>query len=263
MTGARPGPRRRLPMQAPDDGALRARLHEGVTALGIALDERQSERLLRFVALLSRWNTVYNLTAIRDPQRMVAAHLLDCLAPLPELQGVLEGCAGVPSLLDVGSGAGLPGIVWAIMLDREGQPRARVALVDAIEKKTAFQRQACAELGLRDVQCVHARVEHWQGGPFDVICSRAYASLSDFVGGTAHLLARGGRWLALKGASPQAEIADLPAGVEVERVAPLIVPQLDEAARCLVLMRSGIMQPVPADVASADRHDGPDARATP
>lgn len=222
--------------QAFDAETLARRLHEGVAALGIGLPSQLQQRLLDYLALLARWNGVYNLTAVRDPQQMVAAHLLDCIATLPELLAVL-GQRTAPTILDVGSGAGLPGIVWAILLQADHRPDVRITLIDAVEKKTAFQRQACAELGLRNVQCVHDRVERWQGGAFDLIASRAYSALSEFVSGTAHLLAPQGRWFALKGAVPHEEIAALAPGIEVERAVPLAVPQLQQAARCVVVLR--------------------------
>ena len=220
---------------------LRCQLHDGADALRVALTPRQSDRLLDYVALLAKWNAVYNLTAVRDPRRMVAAHLLDCLAALPE--AIALGADQGARILDVGSGAGLPGIVWAIMLDRADRPPAPLVLIDAVEKKTAFQRQACTELGLHNVQCVHARVERWQGAPFDLVCSRAYASLSDFVDGTRHLLAGTGRWLAMKGEPPAGEIARLPEHAAVERVVPLVVPMLDDASRCVVVLRPTIQAP--------------------
>lgn len=248
-------PFRRQPGRQPDGAALHARLREGAAALGIELSESQASRLLAFVALLVRWNAVYNLTAIREPERMIDVHLLDCLAAWPVLRALLEGLrsreAQAPcgaAILDVGSGAGLPGIVWAVML-AETHPGATVALVDAVDKKTAFQRQACVELGLGNVRCVHARIERWESPPFDIICSRAYATLAEFIAGTHRLLAGGGRWLAMKGALPRQEIAALPDGIAAERVVRLQVPGLDGAARCaIVLSQAG---PVPACPASS------------
>lgn len=244
---------RRRPGRQADGAALRARLHEGAAALGIDLSDSQASRLLAFVALLFRWNAVYNLTAIREPDRMVDMHLLDCLAAWPVLQALLDGLrprgAQAPysaTVLDVGSGAGLPGLVWAVML-AEARPGATVTLVDAVDKKTAFQRQACAELGLGNLQCVHARIEQWESPPFDVVCSRAYATLADFIAGTHRLLGSGGRWLAMKGVLPEQEIAALPEGVVAERVVQLQVPGLDGAARCaIVLGQVGSVSACPA-----------------
>ena len=228
--------------------ALHERLVDGAHALRLALTPRQCERLLDFVALLAKWNAVYNLTAIRDPQRMVAAHVLDSLAPLPQ---VLARAGDRPlRILDVGSGAGLPGIVWAIALDGTNRPRADVTLVDAVDKKTAFQRQASAQLRLDNVQCVHTRIERWQGGPFELVCSRAYASLADFVDQTQRLLAADGCWLAMKGEVPTDELAQLPAHVTVDEVVQLSVPFLGDASRCVVLMRPAIASTAAAPTAA-------------
>ena len=240
--GAARAPRRETSTALVDAGVLAPDLRAGLESLGMAPSARQIERLLAYVALLVRWNAVYNLTAVRDPAQMVSTHLLDCAAALPSALQVLAQ-AGVPSehgagILDVGSGAGLPGIVWAILLESAvvSAEHPDITLVDAVEKKTAFQRQVCAELGLRRVHCVHARVETWQHEGFDLICSRAYATLEKFTGDTRHLLADKGRWLALKGVEPDDEIASLHE-VEVEAVQRLEVPQLCDAARCLVTMR--------------------------
>lgn len=227
--------------------SLRARLLDGAHALDVVLTAAQCERLLDFVALLSKWNAVYNLTAIRDPQRMVAAHVLDCLAAVPQV--VALAAARTLRILDVGSGAGLPGMVWAIALDGTNRPRADVTLIDAVDKKTAFQRQVVAQLRLNNVQCVHARIERWQGGPFDLVCSRAYASLASFVDQTQRLLAADGHWLAMKGELPTDELAQLPAGAVLDRVVQLSVPHLDNASRCAIVLRPAAA--VPATLASA------------
>ena len=219
-----------------DSGSLTESLRQGVAELGIDLPAKALQRLVDYLALLARWNSVYNLTSVRDPQLMVATHLLDCIATMPELLAAIRS-RPAPEILDVGSGPGLPGIVWAILLETGDRSDARISLIDAVEKKTAFQRQACAELGLRNVQCVHARVERWQSHPFDLIASRAYAALSDFVAGTAHLLAPQGCWFALKGVLPHDEIQALAPDIEVDRLVPVAVPRLQQAARCVVVLR--------------------------
>ena len=194
-----------------------------------------------YLALLQKWNAVYNLTAVRDPMSMLRLHLLDSLAAWPAVRHHLQ-LPDAPSdarprrVADVGSGAGLPGLVWAIA---EGTPSSRFTLIDAVEKKTAFQRQAVAQLGLGTVvDCIHARVEDARlDAIFDVVASRAFASLRDFVILTAGLLAPKGKWAALKGAVPHEEIAALPQWATVEEIVPLEVPTLDGAARCVVIMR--------------------------
>lgn len=215
---------------------LHARLLEGAAQLRLDLSERQAGRLLDYLALLAKWNAVYNLTSIREPERMLSAHLLDCLAAVPELALLSQGRP--MRVLDVGSGAGLPGIVWAIAMDGSNRPRLGFTLVDAVDKKTAFQRQAVAELGLDNVECVHARIEQWRAPAFDLVSSRAYSALGDLVGGTRHLIAPEGRWVALKGEVPEAELAALPPDVRVDGIVRLAVPGLDGAARCLVLLAS-------------------------
>lgn len=218
-------------------------LDEGLQALGLALDAPARQRLLDYLDLIARWSRVINLTAIRDPQAMLAQHLLDSLAVVPALRRRVEtqhaaqapaeeGKAPGLRLLDVGSGAGLPGAVLAI-----AGSRWQLTCVDAVAKKAAFIRQAAAELGLPNLNAVHARVEDLPAAQgYDVITSRAFASLRDFVTLTAHLLAPGGCWMAMKGKVPDEEIAALPDGVEVFHVEPLAVPGLD-AQRCLVWMR--------------------------
>jgi 16S rRNA (guanine527-N7)-methyltransferase len=198
--------------------------------LGLALDPAQGERLAAFGALLQRWGRTYNLTAIRDREQLLTHHLADCLAAVGPLRRHLVARAAPSSLLDVGSGGGLPGVVFAIAC-----PELAVCCVDAVGKKVAFVRQAAAELGLPNLRGEHARVEAMEGR-FDVVASRAFASLADFVALTRARLADGGVWLAMKGQRPDPEIAALPADVEVFHVEPLAVPGLD-ASRCLVWMR--------------------------
>jgi 16S rRNA (guanine527-N7)-methyltransferase len=194
----------------------RAALDRGLSELALSLPAHASDQLLEYLALLGKWNRTYNLTAIRDPLDMVSQHLLDSLAVLPHL-------AQPRSLADAGSGAGLPGIPLAI-----ARPELRVALADSSQKKTAFLRQAAIELGLANVEVHEGRVETWRPQPlFDVVISRAFAALADFIAACRHLVAPGGMLAAMKGAAP----ADL--GKHC-RVVTLRVPLLD-AQRHLVL----------------------------
>ncbi|HXU94413.1 MAG TPA: 16S rRNA (guanine(527)-N(7))-methyltransferase RsmG [Gallionella sp.] len=196
-------------------------LQRGVAQLGIALDAEAKRKLLDYLALLHKWNRVYNLTAIRDPQQMVSHHLLDSLAVLPHLW------AG--RWLDVGCGAGLPGVVLAIV-----RPDWQFELLDSNSKKTSFVQQAVIELGLKNVSVHCARVEEWQPAEkFDGIISRAFTDLGDFLRITRHLMAEQGRWAAMKGLAER-ELAGVPDGCMVERIIPLQVPGL-HAARSLVI----------------------------
>lgn len=204
-------------------------LSAGLEALGLPASEALRNQLLVFLDLLHKWNQAYNLSAVRDPQQMVHQHLLDCLAALPALDRHLQG--GEARILDVGSGAGLPGVVWALM-----RPQWSLCCVDAVAKKASFVRQVAAELALRNLRAEHARVEQLQLPPFDVVVSRAFASLADFTRLTRRQLAPGGCWLAMKGRLPDDEIAALDSDVTVFHVERLQVPGLD-AQRCLVWMR--------------------------
>jgi 16S rRNA (guanine527-N7)-methyltransferase len=202
--------------------SLAAMLDTGAAELGVTLSPEQKQKLLDYVALLGKWNSVYNLTAIRDPKQMMIQHILDSLALVPAITA-----SGARTTLDVGSGGGLPGIVLAIAL-----PELRVTLNDIVHKKTAFQSQARTQLGLANLSVVTGRVEALRPGhevpeKFDVITSRAFAELADFVTLSRHLVADGGRILAMKGVRPDAEIARLPAGATVLRVERLHVPLLD------------------------------------
>lgn len=217
-------------MTAADRQALAAQLNAGAQALGVALSERQQKLLLDYVMLLAKWNAVYNLTAIRSPDGMVSHHLLDSLAAVPAF-------ATAQRVLDVGAGGGLPGIVLAIWA-AEAKPAMRIALVDTVHKKTAFLNQVKAELGLTNVTVYTARVEALEvPEKFDVITSRAFADLSDFVGWAGHLLAAGGCFIALKGVLPEQEVARLPVGWKVKRVQPLVVPGLDAQRHLLFIER--------------------------
>ena len=198
-------------------------LRRGLLALGVASSADQVARLERYLALLEKWNRVYNLTAIREPERMVTHHLLDSLAILPHVRG--------PRVLDVGSGAGLPGIPLAI-----ASPGLAVTLLDSNYKKVAFLQQAIAELQLANATVVAQRVESWQTGErFETVVSRAFADLGEFVSAAARLLAPGGTIAAMKGVHPHDEIERLPAGFRVRAVLKLDVPLLD-AERHLVLV---------------------------
>ena len=212
--------------------ALQAALAQGADALGLVLTETQQAQLLDYLVLLQKWGRVYNLTAVRDPQEMLTYHLLDSLAVIAVLRrqdSAGGGLAGL-RLLDVGAGAGLPGVVVAICC-----PELTVCCMDAVAKKSAFVQQVAVSLGLPNLRAVHARVED-ATGTYDLVVSRAFASLADFTRLSAHLLSPQGQWMALKGRSPDAEIAALPASVDVFHVEQLLVPGLD-AQRCLVWMR--------------------------
>ena len=209
---------------------LRARLVEGVGVLGLNLTEGQLDQLLAYVDLLARWNKVYNLTAVREPAEMLTHHLLDSLAVIGPLRRQTGGRSA--RLLDVGSGGGLPGVVIAICC-----PDIDVCCVDAVAKKTAFIQQVAGTLGLPGLRSVHARVENLVER-FDVVTSRAFATLADFTTWSVGALAEDGVWMAMKGRTPQEEIDALPATVEVFHVEQLTVPGLD-AERCLVWMRQG------------------------
>jgi 16S rRNA (guanine527-N7)-methyltransferase len=202
-------------------------LREGAAKLGLALSDRQCERLLAYGALILKWNKVYNLTALRDPATVLTHHLLDSLSVIGPLNREWPGRA---KLLDVGAGAGLPGVVIAIL--RED---IDVSCLDAVAKKAAFVQQVAAELGLSNLRGVHARVESLAGS-YELISSRAFASLPDFFSGSRHLLARAGLWLAMKGKMPDDELAELPPGIDVFHVEQLSVPGLD-AERCIVWAR--------------------------
>lgn len=206
-----------------------AAIGAGAEQLGVALDPGRLEKLADYARLLARWNATHNLTAIRSGEDMLTHHLLDSLALVPHLARVARGAA--PTVLDVGSGGGLPGIVLAIAL-----PQARLTLADAVQKKCAFLTQARLELRLGNVEVVHGRVEAMRGPLFDVIVSRALATLAQFVGWTRQLLAPGGCWLAMKGRLPTDELAALPADLRAT-VVPLAVPGLDEQ-RHLIEMRT-------------------------
>jgi 16S rRNA (guanine527-N7)-methyltransferase len=202
-------------------------LTDGVRTLQLALSDAQIAQLMDYLALLFKWNAVYNLTAVRDPAQMVTQHLLDSLAVVPAF-------ADAKNILDVGAGGGLPGMVLAI-----ARPDMRVSMIDTVHKKTAFLTQVKAELGLANVTVHTMRVEQLQvPQKFDVITSRAFAELSDFVTWSGHLLKQGGRFIAMKGVLPQEEMARLPDGWKVAEVQPLTVPGLN-AERHLIFIEAG------------------------
>ena len=200
--------------------------------MGVELSPLQLDQLLDYLDLIQKWNKVYNLTAVRDPAEMVTHHLLDSLAVVAPLRRQLNvmGADGAAQLLDVGSGAGLPGVVIAICL-----PQLVVHCVDTVAKKAAFLNQVAVTLRLDNLRSVHARVENLTG-QYDVISSRAFASLADFTAWSGAALKKGGAWLAMKGQHPQEEIYALEPGIEVFHVEQLTVPGL-AAQRCIVWMR--------------------------
>ena len=207
-------------------------LARGIDALGLLVAESQQLQLLGYMDLIQKWNKVYNLTALRKPQEILTHHLLDSLSAISPLLHHIDARSADAqlTLLDVGSGGGLPGVVIAICC-----PFVRVTCVDTVSKKAAFVQQVAASLRLPNLQGLHARVESLSG-PFDVICSRAFASLPDFVNWSSGALAKDGVWMGMKGKLPEAEIASLPPSVEVFHVEQLKVPGL-EADRCMVWMK--------------------------
>jgi len=208
-------------------------LRQGLNDLGLDLEESTRDRLLAYLDLIAKWTRVYNLTAVRDAQEMLSHHLLDSLAviaPLRREMANLQRAVDSRSLLDVGSGAGLPGVVIAIVC-----PEVQVTCVDTVAKKAAFIQQVAVSLKLPNLKGLHARVESLTQ-PFDVICSRAFASLLDFTHWSRSALAEDGIWLAMKGKHPEQELQVLPKDVKVFHVEPLNVPSLG-AERCIVWMR--------------------------
>nr|WP_315209211.1 16S rRNA (guanine(527)-N(7))-methyltransferase RsmG [uncultured Albidiferax sp.] len=204
-------------------------LTRSTAQLGLALSDAQHHTLLRYLDMILKWNKVYNLTSLRDPAEALTHHLIDSLAAVPPLLRHLDGRADA-KLLDVGSGAGLPGVVFAICC-----PQLQVRCVDTVGKKAAFVQQAALELKLPNLRGVHARVESLTE-KFDVVSARAFASLVDFTTWSVGALAEQGVWLAMKAKHPDAEIAALPALVEVFHVEQLVVPGLD-AERCIIWIK--------------------------
>jgi len=207
-----------------DRAALAQILDEGITALGLDLSAQQAEQLLDYLALLAKWNSVYNLTSVRDPLQMLTLHVLDSLAAVPAF-------ADAKNVLDVGAGGGLPGMVLAI-----ARPDIKVSMIDTVHKKTAFLTQVKAELRLANVTVYTRRVEQLEvQQKFDVITSRAFADLSDFVNWSQHVLEQGGQFIALKGVAPPDERERLPADWKVTKLQPITVPGLN-AERHLVFI---------------------------
>lgn len=202
-------------------------LANGIRQMGLHVDAQAQQRLLQYLGLLQKWNKVYNLTAVRDPKEMVTLHLLDSLSVLSYVHG--------PRVLDVGSGAGLPGIVLAIC-----NPALQVTTIDTVQKKAIFMRQVKGELGLENLSVVHARVEEYQPGqPYEQIISRAFSEIALFLQLTKHLIASGGEWLAMKGLVPAQELAALE--VKPRAIQPLRVAGLD-AERHLVIFDSDVLE---------------------
>jgi len=198
-----------------DRPGLQTLLAEGIQEMQLDVSPAQQEKLMDYLALMFKWNSVYNLTSLRDPVQMVTHHLLDSLAAVPAFKDAVN-------VLDVGSGGGLPGIVLAIV-----RPAMKVSMIDTVHKKTAFLNQVKAELALSNVTVYTMQVQQLQvSDKFDVITSRAFADLSDFVNWSAHLLAEQGRYIALKGTAPRDEQERVPQAWKVAKVEPLQVPRL-------------------------------------
>ena len=209
--------------------SLAGQLQEGLAGLGLDLSEATQAKLLAYVSLLKKWNNTYNLTAIRDERDMVTQHLLDSLSILPMLQ---ESAQAGRRWADVGSGAGLPGIPLAI-----ARPDMDMTLIETVEKKSAFQRQAKIELGLSNIAVHCGRVEDMPGGLFDAVISRAFAELTDFIRLAGQLLAQNGRLYAMKGAVPEDKMSRVPPGWAVLECTRLSVPGLDAQRHLIVLER--------------------------
>ncbi|SHH44323.1 16S rRNA (guanine(527)-N(7))-methyltransferase RsmG [Massilia sp. CF038] len=208
-----------------DRPALAQILANGIKELQLNLNDKQQEQLLDYLALLFKWNAVYNLTSVRDPMQMMTHHVLDSLA-------AVSAFADAHNVLDVGAGGGLPGMVLAISL-----PQTKVSMIDTVHKKTAFLTQVKAELGLANVTVYTMKVQDLQPPQkFDVVTSRAFADLSDFVNWSGHVLAEGGRFIALKGTAPPEEQERLPAEWKVSELRPITVPGL-QAERHLVFIQ--------------------------
>lgn len=204
--------------------SLATELAQGIAELRLELAADAQQRLLDYLALIRKWNKVYNLTAVREEEKMVSHHLLDCLAVVPHVSA--------PRIVDVGSGAGLPGIPLATAL-----PHSQITLLETSHKKATFLRQAVIELKLANVEVICERAEAWHPpAGFDVVISRAFSGLPEFAATAGHLCAKGGMLAAMKGVYPHEELAQLPSGVNLRNVISLSVPGL-RAERHLVLMQ--------------------------
>lgn len=193
---------------------------------GISLSDQQKQQLVGYVAMLHKWNKAYNLTSVRDPEQMLVRHILDSIVVEPHLVG--------ERFIDVGTGPGLPGIPLAIV-----RPQSHFTLLDSLGKRVRFLKQVQHELKLENVSPVQSRVEDFPAEPpFDGVISRAFASLTDMVTWCHHLPGQQGRFYALKGVLPEDEIAALPAGLRVEKVLPLSVPQLEGERHLVVIAAS-------------------------
>ncbi len=224
-----------MPLEYGAPSRMDGQLEALAPRLGLTLASTERDRLLAYLALIQRWTKVYNLTAVRNTGEMFTHHLLDCLAVVvPLRQGTGAAGQGALRVLDVGSGAGLPGVILAML-----NPAWQVTCVDAVAKKAAFIRQAAAELGLPNLEGVHGRVEGtgtFRKPEFDLITSRAFASIQDFTTLTRTLLAPAGQWAAMKANLSDQEQADIPSDTEMFHVEQLVVPELNEK-RCLVWLR--------------------------
>lgn len=216
-----------MPPFPPDQElTLTLQLQQGLAELQLLASESQVEKLLEYVAMLQKWNKVYNLTAVRKAEQIITRHILDSLVILPYLH---DG-----HILDVGSGAGLPGIPLAII-----EPQRNFTLLDSNSKKTRFLFQCKAELGLDNLEVIHSRVEEFPvTSPFTTIVSRAYSNLAGMIDSTHHLLAEGGIFLAMKGIYPVAELEDIPSGYTIESIDPLQVPGLDAERHVVIAKRA-------------------------
>jgi len=214
-------------MRVFDRAALAQVLAEGIAKMQLGVPAAQQEQLLDYLALMNKWNSVYNLTSLRDPMQMVTHHLLDSLAAVPAF-------AGAKNVLDVGAGGGLPGVVLAIC-----RPDMKVSMIDTVHKKTAFLKQVKAELGLANVTVHTMKVQELEvSDRFDVITSRAFADLSDFLEWSGHLLAEGGKFIALKGTAPAEEQERVPAAWKISGLQPLQVPRLGAERHLVFVERS-------------------------
>lgn len=241
------GPITKRAQTASPAGGLRNTLEAGLCHLDLALKPDQIDQLLNYLALLQKWNRVYNLTAVREPSSMLTHHLLDSLAVVKPLLNQI-GNQSPCRLLDVGSGGGLPGVVLALSC-----PQIQVTCVDTVAKKAAFIQQVSHQLALPNLKGLHQRVEQIEAHPakgFEVICSRAFASLNDFTRWSERALLPGGIWMAMKGKMPADELPALSPGLAVFHVEPLQVPGL-EAERCLLWLRRNGDMPALRDSAFA------------